>query len=535
MAQDPSLNTDASETGVDSSEILHKGDERNRLKRPNVANEEQSSTKVSSDVVAVFVSKFDTNKGNIVEWQYPADVDLSGIEFKSLPSGLHAIDTDIIYFIQAPYVGICAFQNQPIQEERGARMRSVGLLVQPTSASACGDVWRHLDFLKAQIPKLVKVDKLDSRPLEEYYTRHRLNIAEESSFNKEPQEDTVDKQSIASEIKNFFTMPSHPAHQFSKLVHAMGPSIFSLWKAVLLQKKIIFYTTPPLEDACHYVYGTSLLATESHNDRLISNIREKIKLIFTVTVNEIEFLSATEHGYAACTSDKIYHLKSQIYDLCVNLPTSPASGPELVFSPSMHHLNLNWLNVGDIQRYNELREILEETRSNPGIQKKGLAPKLQRALMKGWRWWWGIEETSQGSENNKKEERQPLLEQDGESSPDKAKGETLDRTMEENLIHFFLDLNTQLLTKLQNWVDETLESEPNESILYLRSDQVRDLGLDPWHDRTFLTELSQTYFKKKIMVTDQSWWSRLRDECIVALWWMLEYMHSYFGTGAIQI
>lgn len=34
--------------------------------------------------------------GNIVEWRYPAEVVLEGIEFKSMASGLHRITKDFM-------------------------------------------------------------------------------------------------------------------------------------------------------------------------------------------------------------------------------------------------------------------------------------------------------------------------------------------------------------------------------------------------------------------------------------------------------
>jgi hypothetical protein len=35
--------------------------------------------------------------GNVIEWQYPKDIDLSGIEFKAMASGSHNVDSDIVF------------------------------------------------------------------------------------------------------------------------------------------------------------------------------------------------------------------------------------------------------------------------------------------------------------------------------------------------------------------------------------------------------------------------------------------------------
>ena len=76
-------------------------------------------------------------------------VSLDGVEFKSLPSGLHNIRDDLVYFVHGSYAGVSAFINQPVgEEERNAAMLSVGILV-PLSYGRLGRSWRHAENLKA--------------------------------------------------------------------------------------------------------------------------------------------------------------------------------------------------------------------------------------------------------------------------------------------------------------------------------------------------------------------------------------------------
>ena len=75
-------------------------------------------------------------------------VDLDGVEFKSLPSGLHKLTEDLVYFVHGSYAGISAFVNVTAgAEERGALMVSVGVLV-PLSYGRLGRCWRHAEGLK---------------------------------------------------------------------------------------------------------------------------------------------------------------------------------------------------------------------------------------------------------------------------------------------------------------------------------------------------------------------------------------------------
>lgn len=47
--------------------------------------------------LAIFVVRFDTKHGNMVEWSYPEGVDVSGVEFSCLPAGSHNIHEDVMW------------------------------------------------------------------------------------------------------------------------------------------------------------------------------------------------------------------------------------------------------------------------------------------------------------------------------------------------------------------------------------------------------------------------------------------------------
>lgn len=96
---------------------------------------EQSATVAFHDVVGVFVVAFDTRAGNTVEWWTPQDLDVSGIEFKAMASGAHRVLTDFIYFKRGNFYGLSCFENMRVEneEERGARMKSVGVVAKSYS------------------------------------------------------------------------------------------------------------------------------------------------------------------------------------------------------------------------------------------------------------------------------------------------------------------------------------------------------------------------------------------------------------------
>ena len=73
---------------------------------------------------------------------------LDSVEYKALPSGLHNVKEDLVYFVSNGYAGVSAFINHTSTlEERGALMLSVGALV-PLSYGRLGRSWKHARNLK---------------------------------------------------------------------------------------------------------------------------------------------------------------------------------------------------------------------------------------------------------------------------------------------------------------------------------------------------------------------------------------------------
>lgn len=102
-------------------------------------------------VSALFLIEFDVKAGYTIAWRRAVpNLQLDGqVEYKSLPSGLHTVRQDLIYFVNAAHAGISAFANEPCEEDeaRNARMVAVGVLV-PLSYGRLGRAWRHAPGLK---------------------------------------------------------------------------------------------------------------------------------------------------------------------------------------------------------------------------------------------------------------------------------------------------------------------------------------------------------------------------------------------------
>ena len=101
-------------------------------------------------ISALFLINFDVKAGYTIVWkQHLPGIDVEGaVEYKSLPSGLHTVHNDLIYFVHQGHAGLSAFVNMPCEDEelRHARMISVGVLV-PLSYGRLGRAWRHASSL----------------------------------------------------------------------------------------------------------------------------------------------------------------------------------------------------------------------------------------------------------------------------------------------------------------------------------------------------------------------------------------------------
>ena len=101
-------------------------------------------------ISALFLIYFDIKAGYTISWKRSLQgIQLDGVvEYKSLPSGLHTVKEDLIYFVHDRYAGLSAFVNAPAAEEsRNARMIAVGALV-PLSYGRLGRCWKHAEALK---------------------------------------------------------------------------------------------------------------------------------------------------------------------------------------------------------------------------------------------------------------------------------------------------------------------------------------------------------------------------------------------------
>ncbi|EGY19313.1 uncharacterized protein VDAG_09773 [Verticillium dahliae VdLs.17] len=222
-------------------------------------------------ISALFLIDFDVKAGYTIAWKQAAPgIELEGlVEYKSLPSGLHTVSDDLIYFVhEGAHAGLSAFVNMPCDEEdaRNARMIAVGVLV-PLSYGRLGRAWRHADGLKELAVKLAE-DRKRTGLLEAYWSK--------AKSQEEPVPD----------------LPRTDA---------------------LLESPLVGAHTPKLKQRLRPLFSIGV-----HDINFLQEDFEASKRPRTKTDDNVANEAGT--GWVACTTDSILAMKDTLWDMLITMP-----------------------------------------------------------------------------------------------------------------------------------------------------------------------------------------------------------------------
>ncbi|KAG0361299.1 hypothetical protein BGZ54_009153 [Gamsiella multidivaricata] len=493
---------------------------------------------------AVFLVRFDTRRGNILEWSDSTPgIQLNGIEFSALPSGLHNSSQDVIYFQLEGCIGVSVYANVPSSnvEHRGAQMASVGILVKPSADTGrCGQVWRHVQFLKGQARHHATNDS-DTTELAAYFARHKtpLHAAGPSTSSSkrdayrarnirrisrsftlsEPIPAITQSQNGRHEVTQTDDIPaSHPSHHFLRLVQALGPSIYILWKAALLRKRILIYTPPPIESACLFVYNVCLMATVPFGTSVISQSKsnEKIQPLFCVGIHDIDHMEALRGGYVAFKSTGKGLEQTECH------PNAADNRRYFILLQELGRFRRRqeWMqrrlyaeaassgsytDPGETEDASELHEPeLPTIDSTAGMPVSGfnMSDTLRKMLTGGWWWWYGGEDSEEDGLESLLP-RATVPEQEHESQD------------ENGPLSAFKE--TAAIFEEAESVSIIAEEDASRRPVEISRQDMRQLGLDPFKDCDFVHELGRLYFGSEVQLDDSGfsvWCCNLSSCCL---------------------
>ena len=264
------------------------------------------------------------------------------MEYKCLPSGLHSVKEDLVYFVHGSYAAISAFvQEEADESHRNANFVAVGALV-PLSEGRLGRAWLLAADLR-QLAKDAVRNAQDRSGLELFWTKHMKNetprkdkIASPSavketslppSLDRKRKRARSDASASAPNAQGVFTR-DHPALLVPELLDVFGPLLFPLYRAALLRKRILLLGSPPVQRSCNFVYMLSIFSgiSQSLTDLIQPDTEPlfRIQTLFNVGIHDIPLLSdlRREGRWLACTTDDILGEKKDLYDLLVKLPST---------------------------------------------------------------------------------------------------------------------------------------------------------------------------------------------------------------------
>ncbi|EIN04515.1 hypothetical protein PUNSTDRAFT_76382, partial [Punctularia strigosozonata HHB-11173 SS5] len=340
--------------------------------------------------VAIFHASFHPTQGNTLDWSLKAspDLDLNHVEFSALPSGLHLVEEDVVYFTKGPHHGVCVFRRRRTTEHghRGFRLSSLGILL---AKSARPRPWRHVPALKRLISNIyssledhdtLDISEADFDPARVFFEERKVQRADlggAGDWRGWPS----DLDGVRPDADSYGLAPNPTLH-LPHLLRILGPSALTLYKHVLGRRRILIFTLPPVEAACILCQVASDICFEAQVDsthtsktKLKGRNADGIKALGMVNLNDMDKLKeegANGRGWIACTTDAIFLEKPSYYDLLIDLTTSTpskASRPTLHISRPMaqkpgtrgpsHELVTVRFTWSDVKLWTELNRILD--------------------------------------------------------------------------------------------------------------------------------------------------------------------------------
>ncbi|KAF2641787.1 hypothetical protein P280DRAFT_397701 [Massarina eburnea CBS 473.64] len=507
---------------------------------------------------ALFLIRFDKKVGYTIAWKRTAvdGLELDGaVEFKSLPSGLHTVDSDLVYFVHGDYAGLGAYVKASASaEERNAEFVSVGILVS-RAYGRLGRSWLLAPRLRSLATSLAN-DLAATAPLEELWEEQSASTPSASHKGDEGHGRARALSTITPVTPTEQSLaPFHPALSMLKYVDVFGPLLFRLQQAALLRKRILFVGGPPVRTCCEFgteltqaVYNLSLLSSiPPHLADFLSPGTDtllRLPALFSVGVHDIPQLeqlsfktNATESdgedgpsaGWVACTTDEIITTKKQLYDVVVEMPPTYDAPPEQRVWPTMKTSDGSHIKASqrDLRRYKMLcRELWRHRDQGTGSEPEDEDEDDQAVLLPhkgdsgeedldgtfgdsvvepitwtqlaytGFMWW-----ASAGEQHAyTSRERDSDLDLLGDLS-DGRDG------LPPAVIAYFHRSTSLLVNSLHGLIESADdENADDEGVLVVDKDDISRMGLDTWSeaDKAFLSEFLWMWFGRTVEVRGTS-------------------------------
>eukprot|EP01065_Artemidia_motanka_P014190 TRINITY_DN18169_c0_g1_i1.p1 TRINITY_DN18169_c0_g1~~TRINITY_DN18169_c0_g1_i1.p1 ORF type:complete len:386 (+),score=123.19 TRINITY_DN18169_c0_g1_i1:51-1160(+) len=263
-------------------------------------------------ITAVFVSRFDSRVGNVVEWSYPPSLqsiedgttprsadalDLDGVEFKSLVSGWHDVSEDYVLFNFRGSFGIAVYNaRKDDRADRGVWQRSAGVL--------CRDLYFAAQHVEA-LSGLAAAANTDEPAPDRYQPL--------LSYFRKCAGAAVPVQPPPPGNVSYLRKIALCWGSLDQLTKFLGPKVFTLWRALLCGLRVLFvsrgHDVGVVCSQCHGALG--LMGTTDCGSLTVPT------QLYYVSVRDVDTMPRSKF-YVACTTERIFVEMPQLWDVLVD-------------------------------------------------------------------------------------------------------------------------------------------------------------------------------------------------------------------------
>lgn len=450
-------------------------------------------------IVSIFVSKFDVMEGNRLVWSHCSEsINLKGLEFKSMPSGSHQKDRDVVYFVQPDDTfgvmpGVAVYRQTFERDANGkvnratVNMYSLGVICKPESDSLATKVWVFIKDLERL------VDRIGA---------NAQSVCNATTF------DHIANY-LSSNLVNYDLSYRHPISRCVDFIRHYRELIFPLWRCALLRKRLLLVNCSGLdcETFSDFTHILHLLSTITKDISSTLQGREIFSnLLYTVGLTDLDWLQSDSpevKSYIATTTDEIIVDKRRAYDVAV---ISRPTGIQVVFADSSKSQKLTY-SARDARRFSLLTESLEINVQGPRscISSISNIPRNMSNLVAtnvyGFLWWASAGEQS-NLDGQTDADGLPLLGDTAANDTDTCDTEA--DPWEITFVGYFHQMIRRLFKATAYLVENQLLHEDDRNWATIEPPDLLEMGLDPLspEDRAFAISFIELWFDRNATVNN---------------------------------
>eukprot|EP00656_Telonema_subtile_P057040 TRINITY_DN9288_c0_g3_i1.p1 TRINITY_DN9288_c0_g3~~TRINITY_DN9288_c0_g3_i1.p1 ORF type:complete len:375 (+),score=61.89 TRINITY_DN9288_c0_g3_i1:248-1372(+) len=249
----------------------------------------------------------DLRSGNRIVWSCPNQALLTGMEFKAIASGMHNLTEDYVLFTHGDRFGLAAFHRMA-SGARSAHMQAVGAL-----SHSLEGLRQHLPFLESESRDHSNSEAQKSR-LVAHLEAHGGSRSARLCIPTKRMPPNPLEMPLAAMVQ-----PTSGA--ITGLIHHFRQSLFVLWKAMHLGKRIMLYSPAPIGPICERILAACAIMQHSFpRPQMTQADFVGPYPIFNVSVSNCDELQDREvyPAYLACTTDRVLEHRADLCDVWIN-------------------------------------------------------------------------------------------------------------------------------------------------------------------------------------------------------------------------